>query len=194
MADGQIERVCRYGGAAVLGTATRLAGVCVVGFGILISGLVLLARRDSIEWQLLPRQPATQAGGDSDYAHVGDAVKLQGWEVTLLAFGPYDLSAPAESPSDTPADIMLADVRIRNIQSRTSEYRLDDFALMTGDGRRVRPDRRTASVDGGVSTSETVQPLEVSERRVLFDVPARAGDLVLEVLEVQFRVPAPGSS
>jgi hypothetical protein len=138
-------------------------------------------------------ETAPGAGGDPDYPHIGETVKLQGWEVTLLAFGPYE-STPGELPPDMQATLMMADVRIRNIQNRASDYRLEDLVLRTNDGRRVPPDARTGGIEGGLSASETLQPLEVSERRVLFDVPADAGDLVLEVLEVQFRVPALGSS
>jgi len=170
-------------------TAARLRGVAMVGLAILLSGLVILGRGRVISGNRLPSQTAAQAGGERDYARIGDTVKLQGWEVTLLAFGPYDSSASTEPLSDAPADLMMAGVLIRNIQGRTAEYKLDDFGLVTGDRRRVRPDPRTTSIQGGFSSSETVQPLEVSERRVLFDVPANADELVLEVLEIQFRVP-----
>jgi hypothetical protein len=42
--------------------------------------------------------------------------------------------------------------------------------------------------------SELVQSLETSEVRVIFDLPADAKDLVLQVLEVEFGIPAISSS
>jgi hypothetical protein len=119
-------------------------------------------------------------------------VKLQGWEVTLLAFGPYERFSPGPSASQARGALVVGELRITNIQNRPADLTLSDFVLRAGDGRRFEPAAETATVERGLVAVETVQPQETIERRVVFDVPLDARDLALEALEIEFSVPSPG--
>ncbi len=175
-----------------LGRSLALGGLAAA---VLIGVVILVAARGVIPGQQLPKPPAPETDGDSPLARIGETVKLQGWEVTLLDFAPYQgASSSPSGTSEVRGSLLAADVRVRNIQSRESEYSLRDFAVRTGDGRTFGPSPETARIERGLVTGETVQSLETSEVRVLFDVPADARDLVLQVLEVEFGIPAVSSS
>ena len=166
----------------------------LVGLGLVALIGVLLLVGDGRSWPQrgLPGQPAREAAGGSRFAQVGETVKLQGWEVTLLDFGPYERFSPGPPASQARGVLVVGELRITNIQNRPADLTLSDFALEAGDGRRFEPAAETATVERGLVAVETVQPQETIERRVVFDVPPDARDLVLEALEIEFSVPAPG--
>jgi hypothetical protein len=170
--------------------AARLGSLVSVGLAVAIGTLILVGSRPLGLGGPLSIQPPSEAASDSRFARIGETVKLQGWEVTLLDFAPYQgASSGPSGTSGVRGSLFVADVRVTNIQSRASEYSLKDFAVRAGDGRRFGPSPDTWSIERALVTGETVQSLETSERRVLFDVPADARDLVLQVLEVEFGIP-----
>src|SRR5215213_6219402 len=120
---------------------------------VLIGVVILVAARGVIPGQQLPRPPTPEVGVDSPLARIGETVKLQGWEVTLLDFAPYQgASSDPSGTSEVRGSLFVADVRVRNIQSRESEYSLKDFAVRAGDGRTFGPSPETASIERGLVT------------------------------------------
>jgi Domain of unknown function (DUF4352) len=175
--------------------AARLGGLIGVGLAIVIGTLVLVGGRPPGPGRAPSIQSPSETDGDSRFARIGETVKLQGWEVTLLNFAAYQ-GAPSAPVLTFGAggSLFAADVRVRNIQSRASEYSLSDFVAKARDGRTFAPSPETANIEGGMVASALVQSLETSEVRVIFDLPADAKDLVLQVLEVEFGIPAISSS
>jgi hypothetical protein len=118
---------------------------------------------------------------------------LRGWELTLLDFGPYDRFSAGKPPTPKgQGALVVADMRIKNLQNSTSNFTTNDFSLKSGDGREFKPVGQTATIDRGFMVSQTVQPGLASENRVVFDIAPDAKDLVLTALGMQFSVPAPG--
>lgn len=160
----------------------------------LLLGLLLLAC--SAACRLGPDTAARTAGApnEPELPSVGASAKMQGWEVTLLKFGLYERLAPDRTPAPDAHDVLVvADLRIRNLQNRPDDFTPRDFVLRVGDGRQVTPAAETAQIERGLSPRETLQPGQTTERRVVFEVPPDAQDLVLEALELEFSVPAPRS-
>jgi hypothetical protein len=128
--------------------------------------------------------------GQAELARVGERVKFQGWEVTLIDFGPYERFSSGQPPAALPQGVLVvADLRITNIQNRLSEFTPNDFALRSSDGREFKAAAQTASIERGLAPRQTVQPRATTENRVAFDVPPDATHLVLEALEIEFSVP-----
>ena len=171
----------------------RLGSLVGLGLVALMSLLILLGGRHSFTQQQLSSQPVPQPADGARFAQVGETVKLQGWEVTLLGFGLYERfsSSPPLAPK-TGGVLMVADLQIKNIQSRTSDFTLNDFVLKAGDGRRFGPAPETTNIERGLVAGETVQPDQRTDKRVVFDVSPNARDLVFEALEIEFTVPALG--
>jgi hypothetical protein len=168
----------------------KLGGLIGIGLVALVGVLVLLGGTPSRPQRQLSGQPTRGAAGDSRFAQVGETVKLQGWEVTLVDFGPYERFSPGPSASSLGGTLLVADVRIKNIQNRTGDFAPNEFALRTGNGRRFGPAAETANVERGLAAAETVPPGQTSEKRVVFDVPPDARDLRFEALEIEFAVRA----
>ena len=119
---------------------------------------------------------------------IGEPVKFQGWEVTLLGF------VPDERPQASSASgiLVIAELRLRNLQNRPAGFTPSDVILNTADGRSLRPSTATATLGRGLTTREELPPGAVAERRVAFEVPPGATPLILEVLEIEFSLPTPG--
>jgi Domain of unknown function (DUF4352) len=133
------------------------------------------------------------AAGTAELARVGQTASLRGWELTLLDFGPYDRFSAGKPPTPKgQGALMVADMRIKNLQNSTSNFTLNDFVLKSGDGREFKAAGQTGSIDRGFLISQTVQPGLTTENRVVFDIAPDAKDLVFTALGMQFSVPAPG--
>src|SRR3954468_4911187 len=81
-----------------------LAAVVVIGM------LILVAARSVIPRQELSSPPSSETDGDSPAALIGETVKLQGWEVTLLDFAPYQgASSSPSGMSEVRGSLFVAD-------------------------------------------------------------------------------------
>lgn len=121
---------------------------------------------------------------------VGETIAASGWEVRLLDFGPYERFSPDRPPATKgQGKLVVADMRIRNLQNSTSNFTQNDFELKSSDGRTFRPAGQTASIDRGFVITQQVQPGLVTENRVVFDVDPAARGLTFTALKIQFSVP-----
>lgn len=143
--------------------------------------------------QLKPQQPASgQSAAKPEVAKVGQTASLRGWEVTLSDFGPYDRFTSGKAPAPPPqGKLVVADMKIKNLQNSTSNFTQGDFSLKSDDGREFKPAGQTATIERGFVISQTVQPGLVTENRVVFDIAPDAKDLVFNALGMQFSVPNP---
>src|SRR3712207_6678740 len=99
----------------------RLGGLIGIGLVALVGVLTLLGGTPSNTPLQRSGQPGRGTAGDSRFAQVGETVKLQGGEVTLLDVSPYDPFAPGPPPaSSARGALIVATVGIKNIQNRTS--------------------------------------------------------------------------
>jgi hypothetical protein len=106
-----------------------------------------------------------------------------------MDFGPYERFPSDQAPAALAQGILVvAELRITNIQNRVSEFTPNDFALRSADGREFRAAPQTASIERGLPPRQTVQPRATTENRVAFDVPLDSTQLVLEALEIEFSV------
>jgi hypothetical protein len=123
-------------------------------------------------------------------ASIGQTVSLRGWEVTLLDFGPWERFAPQTAPSPPPQGrLVVADMRVKNLQNSTSNFTSGDFSLRSADGREFKPDGKSATIERGFFLSQTVQPGLVTENRVVFDVDPGAKGMSFTALGMRFDVP-----
>jgi len=175
------------------------------GFGLL--GLLILAAIGGAVISSQPR-PLQQTVGDADQPgqtaaaesaasrfalpKVGEAAKLQGWEVTLVAFGPYDQFAPVNpAAAEDQHALLVADMRIKNLQANTRDFTPNDFTLQAGDGRKFKVAEQTATLEKGFVTGQTVQPGLTTATRVVFDADPTLKVFTLAALGMQFEVQAP---
>jgi hypothetical protein len=161
-------------------------------FGLL--GLLILA---AIGRAVIAQQPQPQQQGAGDTSRfalptVGATVTLQGWELTLVAFGPYDRFAPVNPAAikDQRA-LLVADMRITNLQPSPRDFTLSDFLLKAGDEREFKAAEQTATIEKGFVTSQAVQPGLTTEVRVVFDADPTLKVFTLTALGMQFEVQAP---
>lgn len=174
----------------VTGGPARVGLVSLVGLAIV---LIAVSRVGLKPGQQFSGQQGAGPADPSEYARVGETVKLQGWEVTLLDVGPYERFSTGQPPSSPSGGVLVvANMRIRNIQNRPSGLGPENFVLKAGDGREFRSAAQTGSLQDGLATRVTVQSDQTIDVRVAFEVPHDARDLVLEALEIEFSVPIAG--
>lgn len=169
---------------------------CLVLVGLAIVAIVVLVAvgnrsQSSPQVSGEPKPSGAQAvtNNKSQMATSGQTVQLGGWEVTLLDFGPYDRFSPGK-PAATKSQgvLVVADMRIKNLQNSTSNFTQNDFILKAGDGREFKPAGQTATIDRGFVISQTVQPGLTTENRVVFDIDPAAKDLTFTALKITFSV------
>lgn len=125
-------------------------------------------------------------------AQIGQTVSLGGWEITLADFGPYEKFSPGKPPATkAQGKLVVADMKIKNLQNTSSNFTTGDFSLKSGDGRTFQPSGQTASIERGFLIAQTVQPGLTTENRVVFDVDPAAKDLTFNALKMVFSVPNP---
>ena len=177
-----------------MGSLLKFGCLGVVALAVLIGVLVAVGLNQLKPQQAVTGQPAPdKAGGATPaLAQVGQTVSLGGWELTLLDFGPYDRFSPGKPPvPQAQGKLVVADMRIKNLQNSTSNFTQGDFALKAGDGREFKAAAQTASIEKGFVVSQTVQPGLTTENRVVFDIDPAATDLTFTALRMQFQVPNP---
>ncbi len=171
---------------------------CLGVLGLIALAIVLLvATSQNKPQQQVSGQPGAPAAGapagKPELARIGQAASLRGWEVTLSDFGPYDRFSPGKPPATKAQGVLIvADMKIKNLQNSTSNFTTNDFSLKSGDGREFKPAGQTGTIERGFVISQTVQPGLTTENRVVFDIAPDAKDLVFTALGIQFSVPAPG--
>ena len=158
-------------------------------FGLIVIVAVLVALV-----MFAPKPPPPQQTVDGQavtLAQVGQTVSLGGWDVTLLDFGPYDRFDQRKPSTNAQGTRVVADMRIKNTQARTSNFTQTDFELKSSDGRSFKPDSVTASIARGFVVSQQVQPGLTTENRVVFDIDPAAQGLTFTALKMVFSVPSP---
>ena len=156
----------------------------MIALAILVVGLLF-----ATGCQSGPRQASSRgAPVEPTLPGIGEPVKFQGWEVTLLRFAPHE----RPQPSGASATLVIAELRLRNIQNRSASFTPNDFIVKTADRRSLKPATATATLERGLTTGEELPPGGVTERRVAFEVPSGDAPLILEALEIEFSLPAPG--
>jgi hypothetical protein len=162
----------------------------IIGGVIVVLGLILVVlavTRKHPDAPVMGTTTKTEAVGS-----IGQTVTNGNWSVTLMDFGPWDRFAPGKTPSPAPqGKLLVADLRIANKHTATSNFTQSDFELKTGDGRSFKPAQWTASIDRGFVISQTVQPGLTTENRVVFNMDPRATGLTLVLLGTRWSVPVP---
>ena len=113
--------------------------------------------------------------------------------MTLLDFGQYDRFSPGKpAVAKAQGKLVVADMRIKNLQNSTSNFTQNDFRLRSADGREFQPTGQTATIERGFTITQQVQPGLTTENRVVFDIdPNAPGLLIFTALRTQFEVPNP---
>lgn len=162
-----------------------IGAAVIVGIGII--ALIITPRTS---------QPSTTVSGTAGpkaaataLPTVGQTASLGGWEVTLLDFGPYERFDQSKAPTAAQGKRVVADMRIKNLQTSTSNFTQSDFELKAADGRTFKPDSVTASIQRGFMISQQVQPGLTTENRVVFDIAPTAQGLTFTALKMVFSVP-----
>ena len=133
-----------------MGRVFRFGCFGLIGIVVLLVALALLAPKPPPPQPTISGQPASTAtGGAPAVAQVGQTASLGGCEVTLLDFGPYERFATLPPPTPAQGKRMVADMRIKNLQTSTSNFTTSDFELKAADGRSFKPDGTTATIERG---------------------------------------------
>jgi hypothetical protein len=135
----------------------------------------------------------TSACRSADGSRVdSDHESSSGWDVFLVNFGEYHDASPRQTgPAEQERRLLVADLRITNLQQRLSTYTFNDFELRAENRRDFKPVPRTANVDHGLVFVRFSQPGVTSESRILFDVDRQFKAFTLTALKRSFRVNAP---
>jgi hypothetical protein len=177
-----------------MGGFIKLGCIGIIALIAIVAIVAVLAGNQPRPQQQVSGQPAPagQAAGKPELAKVGQTASLKGWEVTLSDFGPWERFSPAKAPATKPqGKLVVADMKIKNLQTSSSNFTTNDFSLKTGDGREFKPAGDTATIERGFVISQSVQPGLTTENRAVFDVDPAAKDLLFNALGMQFSVPNP---
>lgn len=178
-----------------------IGAAVIVGIGViaLIAKPPGTSQTTSVSGTVAPAQPKAQDAAKEKPAavpptpvpSVGQTLQQGGWEVTLLDFGPYGRFAATKPATAAQGKLMVADMRIKNLQSSTSNFSTNDFELKSGDGRAFKPAGQTGTIERGFFLAQTVQPGLTTENRVVFDIDPSAQGLSFTALRITFSVPNP---
>jgi hypothetical protein len=173
-----------------VGKALKFGCLGIVGVAIVLGALIAFGASQAKPAQQSVSGTAGTPG--TTLAGIGQTATLGGWEVTLLDFGPFERFSPGKAPTPQPqGKLIVADLRIKNLQNSTSNFTQSDFVLKADDGREFKPAGQTATIDRGFVISQTVQPGLTTENRVVFDVDPAVSSLVFTALKMQFGVQNP---
>ena len=160
----------------------------LIGIGVAVLVLTAIASAAPKPEQ----QAAAEAprGAPAALPSVGETASKGGWQVTLVAYGPYE-EFIRQAPSPPPqGKLVIVELAVKNLQQRTSNFTGNDFEIQTRDSRKFAPDRRTGAIDKGFVISQEVQPGLTTNNRVVFDIDPAARDLTFVALGVQFKLPS----
>lgn len=140
----------------------------------------------------VPKPDQAGAAAKPALAKVGQTTTLKGWELTLSDFGPYDRFSPGKPPvTKAQGALLVADMKIKNLQNATSNFTQSDFVIKSPDGREFKSAGQTATIERGFMITQTVQPGLTTENRVVFDADPAVKTFTFTGLGMQFDVQAP---
>jgi hypothetical protein len=146
----------------------------------LVYGLAT-STRPALNW---PSILARQAGSASETP--------SGWDVLVVEFGSFSDVTRGQSPTPAPKGrLLVADMRITNIQQVLSNVTTNDFELKADDGHVFKPALQTASIERGLILGRVIQPGEIVQSRVVFDVDPPLKAFTLTALQTEHRVRVP---
>lgn len=168
----------------------RKVGIGCLGLVVVLFIIVVIAALVAPKpaEQVVSGQPAGSSG-TAQLPTVGQTASKGGWEVTLVAFGPYEQFASRPPSTPPQGKLVVAEFTAKNLQNGTSNFTTNDFEIEAGDKRKFQPAGQTASIDKGFVVSQQVQPGLSTDNRVVFDMDPAAENLVLHVLGLQFKLP-----
>jgi hypothetical protein len=138
--------------------------------------------------QLEPcRVDAYLTATDARPARIGQTVTLDGWQVTLLDFGPAEFYGRGTAPalSAQPYSV-VADLRLRNLEGAPKTFRSQDFLLRSQDGRVFHPVGQAFRLEWGFVPGQTVPPGQITASHVAFDIEPGAEASSLTVLNLTY--------
>lgn len=169
----------------------KVGGFGCLGLMILVVACSVMVANRPQPQQQVSGQAVTSSDGKPQLAKVGQTTTLKGWELTLSDFGPYERFAPDKPPvTQAQGRLLVADMRIKNLQDSTSNFTTNDFKLKAPDTREFAPTGQTAVIARGFLISQAVQPGLITENRVVFDVDPAVKAFTFTGLGMQFEVQA----
>jgi hypothetical protein len=137
-------------------------------------------------------QPGKPEAAKPTLAKIGQTTSLKGWELTLSDFGPFDRFSPSKPPATkAQGALLVADMKIKNLQNSTSNFTSGDFVIKSPDGREFKSSGQTATIERGFMITQTVQPGLTTENRVVFDADPAVKAFTFTGLGMQFEVAVP---
>jgi hypothetical protein len=176
-----------------VGTLLKVGCFGVIGLIVLIVACTaIVSNQPKPQQQVSGESPAKTDPNKPALAKVGQTATLRGWELTLSDFGPYERFEPAKPPVTKAQGVLLVgDMRIKNIQTSTSNFTMNDFSLKSADGREFKAAVQTATIERGFMITQIVQPGLTTENRVVFDVDPTEKAITFTGLGMQFDVQVP---
>lgn len=119
---------------------------------------------------------------------VGQTAADDRWEVTLIAYGPYEQVVGHPPKSHVEGVLVAADFRASNLQRWTGNLTPAEAWIENASGSRISPAGETSSVEKGFWL-DWVQGGQSLERRLVFDVDPSSHPVALNILGLRFRLP-----
>ena len=176
-------------GSLVLRHLSGAWAIGVIAVIILVGSFLVISAVSPPRRPILSVPPTLTIEARPRVASVGETVRLDTWEVTLLDIGPYerfDRRAPTTVARGTR---LVTDLRITNLGAAPAIISVSDFIVTSATGATFEPVSETASIAGGFLVSQSVQPGLATGIRVVFDIDPSAQGLTLSALTVLFTIP-----